>query len=192
MRIGNDANCHATSCCSALPGSSPRRDNMARCMPASWACAYVRERGGCMVRNIWWHLGPALDQRLPSALHVWDPMDGVPQLLFSFDVFAARSILECLCADWSPKNLHPLWAPDLRREVSHSWGALSCLVPHPRFSNVESNPRSLQGLLSQQVMDCSCAFGHCRPRTRHRGTRRSAPLARGVASLRTRSCALRG
>ena len=54
---GNEANCHATSCCSALPNSSPRRDNIARCMPA-WACAYVRERGGSMVRNLWWHVKP--------------------------------------------------------------------------------------------------------------------------------------
>ena len=53
MHNGNEANCHATSCCSALPNSSPRRNNIARCMPASWACAYVRERGGSMVRNLW-------------------------------------------------------------------------------------------------------------------------------------------
>ena len=31
MHNGNEANCDATSCCSALPNSSPRRDNIARC-----------------------------------------------------------------------------------------------------------------------------------------------------------------
>ena len=35
---------------------------------------------------------------------------------------------------------------------SHSWGALSCLVPHPRVSNVEWNPRSLQTNKSWTVL----------------------------------------
>ena len=95
-----------------------------------------------------------LDQHLPSALQVWDPMDGVPQLLF-FDAFAARNVLECLCADRSPENLHPLWAPDLRRTVPFLGGTLLLGSTPACFQCGMESP-----LPPNQVMDCSCAFGH--------------------------------
>ena len=59
---------------------------------------------------------------------------------------------------------------------SHSWGALSCLVPHPRVSNVESNPRSLQTNKSWTVLARS---GMQTTHTSSRNAKRCSP-GRGI------------
>ena len=41
------------------PGIPSRRDATARCIPASWPCAYSAECEGGMVLRKWWHQNPA-------------------------------------------------------------------------------------------------------------------------------------
>ena len=71
----------------------------------------------CATGDGTWDMQCTLNQHLPSALQVQDPMGGVSQLLFFFDAIAARSILECLCPDRSPEDLTSFWAPNLWMEV---------------------------------------------------------------------------
>ena len=41
------------------PGIPSRRDAIARCIPASWPCAYSAECEGGIVLRKWWHQNPA-------------------------------------------------------------------------------------------------------------------------------------
>ena len=107
-------------------------------------------------RNLWWHLKPTHWTNTCQAHCLGSNGWRSTTSLFFFDAVAARNVLECLCADRSPENLHPLWAPDLRRKIPFLGGTLL----------LGSTPACFQcGIESplppnQQVMDCSCAFGH--------------------------------
>ena len=156
MRIGNDANCHATSCCSALPGSSPRRDIMARCMPASWACANVRERGGGMVRNRWWHLGPAHWTNTCQA-HCRSGIQGMA--FHSFSSSSMRSQHAAFSNASVPTGVPRIFIPcGLQTSGGKSpilGGCTLLLGSTPAFFQ-----RGVESPLPLPTnMDCSCAFG---------------------------------
>ena len=108
------------------PGIPSRRDAIARCIPASWPCAYSAECEGGMVLRKWWHQKSCtLDKHLPRALQVGYPLDGLPQLVFLLQSGGTRNLRE-----FGPEDFDSGCVPNVISKFDHIRRTLARPVPH--------------------------------------------------------------
>ena len=104
-----------------------------------------------MVRNFWWHLKPTHWTNTCQA-HC---RSGIQRMAFHNFSSSMHSPHATFSNASVPTEVLRIFIPcglQTSRGKSHSWEALSCLVPHPRVSTLESNPRSLQTSKSWTVL----------------------------------------
>ena len=105
------------------------------------------------MRKRWWHLGPAHYTNLPCALHVRNPRQRVPQLLFLHQSFCHHPGHKLPGPDWSAQDLDALWTPNFWTQLRNLLRTLASFVPHPCFSFMEANPSHGGQPVAQQVED---------------------------------------